>query len=112
MKVITTVNPKISNWLELVEQFGIHTPIGTNYKTAYEIYKDVVIGNQHLDFNVSMSEPIPVKPGVMVYAGKSDEYSVIMVECEKDNYDSANCIFNYVGMEGSQRVYEYAGTAK
>jgi hypothetical protein len=110
---VSSVNPKISNWQEVVDQFGMREPIGTNYRTAYEIYAEIVLANKNIDLDVPSSEPIPVGVnGTMIFVGGPDQDTVIMVECEKNNFDSANCIFNYIKMEGEQRVYEYMGTAK
>lgn len=87
----TTINPRVKNWKDLTEQFGTHTPIGENYKTAYEIYADLILANKRLNTEVD---------------------TMILIACEKGNFDSADCIFSYTGMIGEQRAYEYTGTAK
>jgi len=37
---------------------------------------------------------------------------MIFVEYVEDNTDAGICLFDYMGMEGQQRVYEFTGTAK
>ena len=113
-KIITSVNPKVSNWKDLTEQFGIAKPIGRGYKTAVEIYKDLVFGNQRFDLEDKTEQPKNQKKGVLTYLGNDidNTFSCIHIDCEKDNFDSATCTFQYIGMEGEKRVYEYLGTAK
>ena len=114
MKVITNVNPKISNWKEVKEQFGVNVPIGKGYKTALEIYQDLVFANKVFDLNDTETPLKNIKKGVMTYVGNEidNTFSCITVDCEKENFDSAICTFEYVGMEGDKRVYDYLGTAK
>lgn len=112
---ITSVRPKISNWKELTEQFGVHTPLGKNYKTAVELSKELFIANSFLDLNDEREQPQPTKiKGVITHVEKDGEKTnaCIMIDYEKDNFDSGICIFRLVKVEGEMRIYEYEGTAK
>lgn len=115
MNKTTSVNPKIKNWKEVKEQFGLTVPIGKGYKTAIEISRDLIYANQLLDLQDKREQPRPTqRKGVFTYAGNDEQgtKTCIMIDCEKDNFDSAFCTFDFVGMEGEQRIYEYLGTAK
>ena len=111
---ITSVNPKISNWKELKEQFGLNKPIGKGYKTAIEIFNDLIVANKQFDLNSKEPQPQIVKSGIMTFVGSESEntFNSITIDCEKEAFDSAICIFRLVGVDGAHRVYEFTGTVK
>ena len=109
------IAPKISNWKELVEQFNLKTPIGKGYKTAIEISNDLTFANKSLDLADKRPQPQQTsREGVITNVGNDIEktFTCITIRYEKDNFDSGICIFEFVRMEGNQRVFEYTGTAK
>lgn len=108
-----TLGPKIKNWKDLVEQFGFK-PIGKNYKTAIEISRDLTFANRQLNLEENQGEPKVLKKGIVVFVGSEEKntFTCVMVDCERENFDSAICTFELVGEEAGQRVYEYVGTAK
>ncbi len=107
------LSPKISNWKDLVEQFGLRTPLGKNYKTAVEISRDLTFANERIDLNDKREQPRPQKDGIMTFVSqREDEMTCVTIAYERDNFDSGVCNFEFVGMEGERRVYDYLGTAK
>ncbi len=81
---------KIPNWAEVVEQFGLTTPLSKNYKTSSEML---------IEFNEAYAKFDKREPG-------------ITIEVEKDNFDSAVAIFSHAGVEEGHDIFIYSGTAK
>lgn len=92
MYIYIMINPRISNWNDVVSQFGLNTPISPKYKTAYQIYADLIKANKKVILN--------------------DDFKGLSIEIEKDNFDSAECIFTFTGTENGRNVYIYNGTVK
>ena len=74
------------------------------------------VANSFLDLNDKREQPQSTqgRKGVITHVEKDGDNTnaCVMIDCEKENFDSAICIFRLVKIEGETRIYEYEGTAK
>jgi len=110
---MSRIFPKINNWNEVKEQFGLSTP-KDGYKNAQQISKDLTNAVNAFDFEKApLGETKSVAYGVQVHKAENDaENSIVCVDYQIDNVDSGICIFHYVGLIDGVPTFDYTGTAK
>jgi hypothetical protein len=106
-----TVFPKISNWNDVKEQFGLDSQI--DHKNAKELSKDLLEAANAFDFETAEAGTEKRLAGIHMNKAKdATEMSLVCIEYQKNNNDSGICMFQFIGVESGNPVFEYTGTAK
>jgi hypothetical protein len=110
---MTKTYPKIQNWKEVTEQFGLLTP-KKGYKNAQQISKHLTDAVNKFSFEkMAIDEVKHIESGVIAHKGDDKEsQSVITIEYQVDNIDSGICLFQYNGIIDGVKNFTYTGTAK
>jgi hypothetical protein len=104
--------PKIANWDQLKEQFGLTDKPG--YKNAKDISRDLTFIANNYDFDTAPDgDHKSIKSGLSVHkSGNAHEMSIACIDYQLNNPDSGICIFEYKGVIDGLVTFEFLSTAK